>query len=302
MKNPYSDDTFLARWLNGDLNAEEKIMFEKSEDYKKYVTIIDKIDTLGSPSYDKQKLFNAIQEDIQEKDTKIRFIPKWTYGIAATLLAIIGLFFFFNNTTVHSTGYGEQITVELLDGSEVILNSKSELKFKKSDWKNNRTVSLTGEAFFRVKKGSDFIVVTESGNIQVLGTEFNVNTQKDFFEVICHEGKVKATGTNNEEAILTKGKAFRIANGDIENWDIETTQPTWASGETTFSNTPLKQVIKSLENQFAITFSKENIDQNQRFTGSYSHKDIQLALKTIFVPMEISYTFENEKNIVLVKE
>jgi len=302
MKNPYSDETFLARWLNGDLDAKEMVEFEKSKDYQKYITIINKIDTLASPAYNKEKVFSAIKNEIHKNNKPtIHIIPKWSYGIAATLVMLLGLYFFFDSSTTYATDYGEQITVELLDGSEVILNSKSILKFKKSDWKTNRVVSLDGEAFFKVKKGSDFIVETTSGKVKVLGTQFNVNTQKDFFEVICHEGKVKATGGKNE-AILTKGKAFRVANNIVENWDAETTKPSWLSGETTFTNTPLRQVINSMENQFNITFDKRKIDQNQRFTGSYNHNNIELALKTIFVPMEISYTFNNENNIVLVKE
>lgn len=302
MKNPYSDETFLARWLNGDLDAKETIEFEKSKDYQKYVTIINKIDTLESPRYNKEKVFSAIKNHISKKNkSTIRILPKWSYGIAATLVVLLGVYFFFDSATTYTTNHGEQITVELLDGSEVILNSKSILKFKKSDWETNRIVSLDGEAFFKVKKGSDFIVETTSGKVKVLGTQFNISTQKDFFEVICHEGKVKAIDNNNE-VTLTKGKAFRVANNIVENWDTETTEPSWLSGETTFTNTPLRQVIFSLENQFNITFNKEKIDQNQRFTGSYNHNNIQLALKTIFVPMEISYTFNNENNIVLVKE
>jgi len=302
MENPYSDETFLARWLAGDLSAEEKLEFEKSDDFKKYLAIVTKVDTLAPPNYDRERVFNIIKKDINTDKKSVRLIPSWSYGIAAALLALFGLFFFFNNSTTYSTGFGEQITIELLDGSEVILNSKSELKFKKSEWEANRKVKLTGEAFFKVKKGSNFVVETASGNVEVLGTQFNVNTRKDYFEVICHEGKVKAIGTNEHKTVLTKGKAFRIANNISEKWDTELLQPSWISGETTFTNTPLKQVIHSLENQFDITFIKDNIDQNARFTGSYTHKNIKLALKTIFIPMEISYTFEGENQIVLFRK
>ncbi|MHA7058532.1 FecR family protein [Aquimarina sp. M1] len=302
MKNPYSDETFLARWLNDGLDAQEKLEFEQSKDYHKYVTLISKIDSLESPDYDKENIFRSIKNKIDKQNKTIYLFTKWSYGIAATLLVLIGLFFFFNRSTIYTTGYGEQTTVELLDGSEVVLNSKSELSFKKSDWKDTRIVSLKGEAFFKVKKGSDFIVETTSGIAEVLGTQFNVNTQNDFFEVICHEGSVKAVGRDSKEAILVKGSAFRVTSNKAEQWQTNTTEPSWISGETTFNNTPLKQVIISLENQFNISFKKKNIDQNQRFTGSFNHHDIELALKTIFVPMEISYTFRNENHIVLVQK
>ncbi|GAA0725232.1 FecR family protein [Aquimarina litoralis] len=306
MQNPYSDETFLARWLNNDLDPKEKMEFENSEEYQKYKVIIDRVGMLKSPVYDKDRNLKKIKEEmLNTTDTSkvISFLPKWTYGIAATLLVLLGLFFFFNRSTVYKTNYGEQMTVQLLDGSEVILNSKSKLSYKESEWKENRKVVLLGEAFFKVKKGSKFTVISESGSVQVLGTQFNVNTQKDFFEVICHEGKVKAIGAkDSDSAILVKGKAFRITNTVVENWETETSLPSWLSGETTFTNTPLKQVIQSLENQFNISFDTKKINLNQRFTGSYSHKNIEIALKTIFVPMEISYTFNNENNIVLVKE
>ncbi len=301
MENPYSDNNFLARWLNNDLSLEEKVSFEKSADFLKYKKIVKGVDTLKTPSYDKEKLFNGILEGIKKETKTIRLVPKWTIGIAASLLVLIGVFFFFNDQKEFSTDYGEHITFKLPDGSEVTLNSRSSLKFKKSDWDENRIVTLDGEGFFKVKKGSDFLVKTTSGTVEVLGTQFNVNTQKKFFEVICHTGKVKAIGSNNEVSILRKGNAFRISDDTVENWKIETTEPAWLTGETTFRNTPLKQVIISLQNQFNISFDKRNIDENQRFTGSYNNKDIELALKTIFVPMEISFTFKDENHIVLSK-
>ncbi|KAA1243579.1 FecR family protein [Aquimarina sp. RZ0] len=302
MKNPYPDDNFLARWLSNNLTTNEKEEFEKSEDYKKYKRIIDKVDTLGSLPYDKKKLFNSIQRNIEKESKTIQLVPKWIYGVAATLLMIMGLFVLCDSSTKYSTDFGEQTSLTLPDGSEVILNSKSSLKFKKADWDTNRTVTLTGEAFFKVKKGSDFLVNTSSGDVSVLGTQFNVNSSSDFFEVMCHEGKVKAIGTAGKTIILTKQKAYRIVGNTVENWDIKELKPSWLSGETTFLNTPLKQVIESLQNQFDLTFDKNDINEHKRFTGSYSHNDIELALKTIFVPMEISFTLKNKNNVILTKK
>ncbi|KAA1246918.1 FecR family protein [Aquimarina sp. RZ0] len=302
MKNPYPDDGFLARWLSSDLTTKEKETFEKSEDYKKYVRIIDKVDTLNTLPYDKEKLFNAIQQDIQKETKTIKLVPKWTYGVAATILVIVGVFFFFDTSTEYTTNFGEQTSLTLPDGSEVILNSKSSLKFKKSDWDTNRIVMLTGEAFFKVRKGSDFLVNTISGEVSVLGTQFNVNSRKDFFEVMCHEGKVKAIGNNRKEIILTKEKAYRVVDDTTENWTIKGSEPSWVLGETTFTNTPLKQVIQSLQHQFDLSFDKNSINEDQRFTGSYSHKDVEIALRTIFGSMEITYSIKDNNKVILTKK
>jgi len=301
MEKPYSDDNFLARWLNGDLSVEEKVGFEKSEEFLKYKKIITNVDSLNPPHYDNEKIFSEIEKKISNPTKTISLPSKWILSTAATFLVLIGLFFFFNGQKEFSTDFGEHVTFELPDGSEVTLNSKSSLSFKKTDWASNREVILIGEGFFKVKKGSDFLVKTETGKVKVLGTQFNVNTRKGFFEVTCHEGKVKAIGNNNETSILQKGNAFRIADNNVENWKTNTKQPSWLKGETTFRNAPLKQVIISLQNQFNISFDKINIDENQRFTGSYNHADIELALKTIFVPMEISFTFRGKNQVVLSK-
>ena len=60
------DDTFLARWLSGDLSEAEKIRFENADEYQDYVNIIEGTNNLEAPSFDKQGLFAKI------KDTKAR--------------------------------------------------------------------------------------------------------------------------------------------------------------------------------------------------------------------------------------
>lgn len=300
--NPHDDDTFLARWLNNDLSDEELKEFESTEEHKKYLKIIKKIDSLKPPTYNKEHMLSAIQESIRNEKKTISLFPKWSYGVAATIIALIGLFLFFNTQqTTFETGYGEQLTVSLPDGSKIILNAKSLVKFDESDWNKYRQITLEGEAFFKVEKGVPFIVETKTGSVRVLGTQFNVNTQKDFFEVICTEGKVKATSNDKKETILTKGNAFRKTNDQLETWNVDSSNPGWISGETSFSNTPLKQVILSLENQFNIKFNRGDINENLRFTGSYKNDDIELALKTIFVPMEINYTVLSGNIIKLSK-
>lgn len=301
--NSFNDQTFLARWLNGDLSQEELERFENSGEHIKYSKLIREIDALKPPAYDKKQMLSIIRESIRNEENKTSLLPKWGYGIAATILAVIGLFLFFiTNKTTYETGFGEQQTVSLPDGSVVIINSRSSITFSESEWDTYREMTLSGEAFFTIQKGAPFVVKTKTGSVQVLGTQFNVNTQNDFFEVVCVEGKVKAISQNETAIVLQKGNAFRTVNGKPEKWDIDPANPSWLMGETSFINTPLSQVIISLENQFDIKFNKKDIDKNLRFTGSYTHEDLDLALKTIFRPMEISYKVVGDNVIKLSKK
>lgn len=109
-----------------------------------------------------------------------------------------------------------------------------------------------------------------------------------------------SSNTLNEEVVLLPGDAVRVANNRLEEWNFSLDEPNWTLGESTFFNTPISQVLLALENQFQIKFDKTNIDLNKRFTGAFTHKNLNLALKTVSGPMGISYTVDKENNTILL--
>ncbi|OSY88565.1 hypothetical protein WH52_07415 [Tenacibaculum holothuriorum] len=302
MENKY-DDTFLAKWLNNELTPLELEEFKKSPNFSLYEKIADKSSELSVPTFEKEKLFAKIQNKVhEEKKGKVKpLFTRWMYGAAASVVILLGLVYYLTLSTVYETGFGEQLAFKLPDASEVILNSKSSVSFNEKLWKKSRSINLVGEAYFKVKKGSKFVVTTKEGFVTVLGTQFNVNTKKNFIEVKCFEGKVKVKSVN-DEAILTQGKAFRQIEKTSEKWSFKEQQPSWKLGETNFTSTPLKYVIKALENQFDIKFNTSRIDLNQRYTGSFTHENLNIALQTVFAPMKIEATFVDEKTVLLVKQ
>jgi len=66
--------------------------------------------------------------------------------------------------------------VELPDGTQVCLGSKTVFHYENDYGRKERTVYLEGEAYFEVAKDKDkpFIVKTKEQNIEALGTKFNV--------------------------------------------------------------------------------------------------------------------------------
>jgi len=297
------DDTFLARWLANDLTEEEKLRFENSAEHQDYLQIIESVDLMEAPSFDKKSILSSIQQKQQIQTSTVRKLKtSWLYtAAAAVVLLFVGFSsMYLNADETFETGFGEKITVNLPDGSEVLLNAKTTLSFNENSWDTDRTVSLDGEAYFKVKKGEKFTVATTSGTVEVLGTEFNVHTHDDdIFEVKCHEGKVKATTKTQKTAILTQAKAFSSVEGKTTSWSFNTNDPSWIDGESNFMEMPIKHVIEALQDQYEFEFIAENIDTTQRFTGTFSHKNLKLALRTVFDPMEISYTFKGEKTIIL---
>lgn len=304
MDKKLHNDNFLARWAEGQLSESEKTDFEKTKDFQAYQAILNGTNVLEVPKFDRASLFNKIQQNKQQT-TKVKRLPllnKWAFVVAASVALIVGYVLFFNNTVNFTTDYGEQLAITLPDNSKVMLNAKSKLFYNKSDWESKRNLNLEGEAYFEVTKGKTFSVKTHQGTVTVLGTQFSVNADDTTFEVICYEGKVKVTHATDTR-ILTKGKALRLIAQDIEDWELTTNAPSWLQQKSTFNNTPLKQVITALEKQYDVVIDASKIDISAiRYTGGFTHNDLDKALKTVFQPLKIKFTFGKKNIIFLAKK
>ena len=294
------NEFFLAKWLEGTISDKELKSQVSEEDfiaYKKIKKGILALDELEKPL---TSSFDAIQEKIfqKKKEKQKKQSLQWGISIAASLLILFGLFTTFSDqNTIITTSFAEQKTIVLLDGSEVVLNAKSEISYLENDWDDKRKIHLKGEAYFKVKKGSTFTVQTEYGDVTVLGTQFNVNASDEYFEVTCYEGKVKVTNSNNNY-ILNPSNSFRKINGNtIEEHNTTIDSPTWVHGESSFKSVPLKYVIIALEKQYNIEIDANTIDDSLIFTGSFSHKELEIALASVFKTMKIKYQ-QKEKGIV----
>ncbi len=302
MRKESFDETFLARWIAGELTPEETQAFKESKYYLEYNKINEGVKLLETPAYNHDAKLADIYKvlDNKKETTKVRrLIPSWAYTAAAVLVIALGVLFF-NNNNGYETNFGEQQVVTLPDNSKVHLNANSVLDFNEENWANNRTLDFNGEGFFDVEKGTTFTVASTQGTVQVLGTEFNVISRDNYFEVKCHEGKVKVSlldGGNT--AILTVGDAVRVVNNTIEKWSFKEDKPTWLQGESSFKDTPLIEVIKSLENQYELDINTSSADLNKRFTGSFTHNDVKIALQTVFGPMHITYSVDNDNTVTL---
>ncbi len=296
------NETFLAKWMEGEITDKELKSLISDADYLAYHKMkrgIGAIEYLESPI---KKSFASIQSQIdnKRKSKVIKLKRYWTISIVASILLLFGLFSMFKSSSeVIVTSISEQKIIQLLDGSEVVLNAKSRLQYNEKTWEKNREVNLDGEAFFKVKEGSAFTVKTGNGTVIVLGTQFNVNSSLDFFEVICYEGKVKVNNST-ENFVLTQNESFRKINGNpIEQWNTIREEPSWLDGEISFISVPLKYVINDLEKHYHIKFDSKNIDEKMIYTGSFSTHNLDIALTAVFKTMGIEYFKNNEKMYVL---
>jgi len=287
----------ILKWFNQELSKQEIADLSASQNSETLHKIDHYASQLEAPKIDTQKALEAFKNrKLSKKDPKVRTLNfKPFYRIAAVFAIMLtsSYFLFFNNTQSFETTIAQTETVQLPDNSEVILNAASKLSFDKKSWKENRSLALDGEAFFKVAKGKKFSVHTDAGMVQVLGTQFNVKERENYFEVTCYEGLVSVT-YNNETVKLPKGKSFRILNNHIELKDIHATNPSWLQQESSFTNIPLSQVIEELERQYTIQIDATNVDKNQLFTGTFTHSNKEIALQSVTIPLKLSYTITGE--------
>ena len=298
-KNTHINNTyFLADWMENKISDQELKKLVSESDYNEYLKLRESFDILSELNKPLDNTLTQIKSKLQTSSNKkpkvISLYTKFALGIAASLLLFLGLYTkFYNQEIKYATGFGQQQTLALLDGSEVILNSNSILKYNKKTWQKNRTLFLEGEAYFKVTKGNKFTVNTKNGSVTVVGTEFNVNSRKDLFKVFCFEGKVRVVTKNDKNYLLTPNKGVVVLNNIEKEINLNQTKPSWLKNERIFNERPLKEVIIELENQFNIKIDKNNIDDSILFTGGFNTKNRNLALASVFKPLKIKYQIKN---------
>jgi len=298
------DNDLVTKWLDGTLTEEEKATFETSGEYKSLTKLSRSIPAFKAPEYDVQAGLARLQE---EKASRGKVVPiSWTttfLKVAAALTVFFTCYYFFvynRSNTLIETQAGVKTEILLPDSSRVVVNALSSLSYQKQ--MKERVVELDGEAFFKVKKGSRFDVLTSKGTIRVLGTQFNVKNRGEYFEVICYEGLVRVE-SNGKTLELRPYQIFRSINGVvIEGVHITDTSPGWINNESSFQSVPFSEVVKELEVQFNVSVTTNQIDLNQLFTGKFSHADLSLALKSITLPLNLAYQIKDKRNIVLSGE
>tara|TARA_R110000868_G_scaffold68720_5_gene203264 strand:- start:3268 stop:4176 length:909 start_codon:yes stop_codon:yes gene_type:complete len=282
----------LQKWLSDELNEEEKKAFHTLDDAPFYTSILEDASQFKAAHFSKMPDFDAFKARIEKDETPVITLQwmKPMLRIASVLIVGMGLYFmfFFNQLTKVDTLVAQKTTIELPDASQVVLNSLSEVRYNEKKWSTNREIELKGEAFFDVAKGAKFDVVTTTGTVSVLGTEFNVKQRGTIFEVSCFEGTVRVVSGKNIQ-ILRAGDNFKSTNGEIISGKHTHEIPKWINNMSEFQRIPVSEVFAELERQYGITILAENINSDQLFTGAFVHDDLENALNAIAEPLGLNY-------------
>ncbi len=198
---------------------------------------------------------------------------------------------------------GGEYQLVLADGTHIYLNSESQIKYPVvfSEKDSLRRVYIKGEAYFDVAHNASkpFVVHTQHGVIQVLGTQFNVQnyTDEDMAVVTLLEGRI---------AYLMGGKAYKLApkeqlrysktDGNITQEVVDASvYASWIDGIFEFNGMPLEQIMKQLARWYDVSYQFNNAQlKKHQFTGiTYRHTSLESLLQQIEKTTQIHFKIEN---------
>lgn len=272
----------LAKWLNNDLSEDELAEFKASPDFEKYQKIKNYTEHLEIGDFDENAMLSNILKQKKETPKEIPLYKNWMFRAAAIFILALGITFllkFFVPQT-ETASFGEKTTFLLPDNSQVVLNSGSEINYKKWNWDNNRHLELEGEAYFRVAKGRRFEVQTSLGKVSVLGTQFNVKARKNRFDVVCYEGRVKVNYAN-AQILLTHGQSVSFENGKQTKMTVRSLKPEWTENQICFYKENIRTLLDEVERQYNIKIELNAKDTVSLFTGKLPAKNLDIALQII---------------------
>ncbi|WP_455667647.1 FecR family protein [Phocaeicola sp.] len=205
-----------------------------------------------------------------------------------------------------STSYGEKKQVTLPDGSRIVLNSCSSLRYPAQFTGKERKVELDGEAYFRVAHNEDmpFIVTTQKFDVRVLGTHFDVKSypKDEIVSVNVESGKVQVDLPEAMMRLTAQEQVLiNTISGEYTKKKEEREVAVWIKGALRFSSTPIRDVARELERVYncRITFAP-GYEFTNLISGEHDNKSLESVLHSIEYVSGVKYKKEG-KEIVLYK-
>jgi transmembrane sensor len=272
---------------------------------------------------------------------RIRRIIKYA-SVAAVLIGTVGLIWWWTTlqaTTplqknIVSTKNGSKSKIELPDGTQVWLNVGSNIKYDENYGKENRELTLTGEAYFDVAhdEKKPFILHTRKMDVKVLGTIFNVKAYPgdDLTEAALIRGSIEVTfpGRPLEKLILKpndkisisskeinkKADTVRLAQADnkerpaimvssiqYEPSDSIVIETAWVNNKLIFRSKTFEELARDIERWFNVTVQVQDASiLDKKFTGTFSNETITDALDALSLSYPLHYKFNRNTNTVTI--
>lgn len=227
---------------------------------------------------------------------------KYAYRVAAVLVfamtaGLLSYVLTSNDLTTVASKSGEKLEVELPDGTRILLNEESKLRYDESFDDNKRIVYLEGQAFFEVARDVNrpFEIIGRLANISVLGTSFDFLAKENSARVNVYTGKVsfKNNTGSKAELVLTQNQQGKWANNEMEMIEELDHQATaWRFEELVFKSASLAEVSNKLSEFYKVEINLDATIENCLITTSFQNQSLEEVLEVL----EIIANIKNERS------
>ena len=300
MAENQDNEDLLARWMTGELTDQEKSLLNEP-DLSDLRVVVDDISQWKLPEVKKQSFFDELDTADEVSQAKVVSFRPWMAVAASVAVILMAVWYwssFLNADQQYITGVGERMDIALPDGSMVMLDAMSELRYNSNSYAEERLLQLTGQAFFEVQQGDEFAVETTAGIVKVLGTKFNVFSSSQEFIVSCYEGLVSVTAAGNEVR-LSANEESTLKDGQLIKGTFDAGQPGWVAGQLIYSGESLQSICEELSRYYEVNIALPVQYQRNKYTGSLPLDDLEDALKRLFLPMQIDYVLSEDGKVTI---
>lgn len=200
--------------------------------------------------------------------------------------------------------YGKRTSLTLPDGTEVWLNSGTQLDFPSEFVGDRREIRVNGEIFINVAHNPriPFVVNAQDMNIHVQGTSFNISAYQDDSKktVVLVEGKVKIKTVDNYTAELLPNEKLEITDNNITKESVNVAEYiSWTRGILEFNETPVSEILKKIGRYYNVQFeSSPEIKLNDKTCSGKLFLSNSLDSVMASVSVLSSTVYQRENNII----
>lgn len=252
--------------------------------------------------------------EADQKETRRRFRRNFTIGLSAAasliLITVLGLKFI--SSPASETSYpaklasanfievkvptGSRQEIKLPDGSTIIANSQTIVRYPEKFEGDERRIYACGEVYLQVTKDRKhpFVVESEGFNVRVLGTTFNIcNTTDSTANVVLVEGAVEIAMKNDQHIRLKPNDKAELLNGEITSltqinaWDYTS----WTKGVLNLQGVTLTQIAHNLSDYYGVEIECNRKLEDVKLYGKlYLNDNVDSVINSIreITPMRVS--------------
>jgi len=213
---------------------------------------------------------------------------------------------------VFTTKPGQRATVRLADGSKVRLNAESRLEVTRGFGGQNRTVRLSGEAYFEVARDTATSFVVRTGDVRAtaLGTAFNVEAyaEADKQEVAVTEGVVSLESGKESvrDTVHLRADYLGMVYGShlqaLRDNAAVHRKTAWTKGQLVFSDTDFDEVTRRLERWYDVEIdSRIDSEKVDRLNATFHEESLSEVFEAISTALDLMYRRE-EKTVVFYRK